>query len=56
MTAVLADIDRSLRAAVAERDRCTGRWARCPTPENFRAAVRAQTELNLKLEQRFAAQ
>jgi hypothetical protein len=53
---VLDRIDASLRAAVAERDRCTARWSHSPTSANATAAQRAQDELDAKLEQRYAAQ
>jgi len=49
-------IDRSLRAAVAERNRQLKTWARCPSTENHAAYQRAVDELDVKLEQRYAAQ
>jgi hypothetical protein len=56
VTTVLDRIDASLRAAIAERDRCTARWAHSPTTANATAAQRAQDELDAVLDRRFAAQ
>ena len=54
--AVLERIDRSLRAAVAERNRCLRQWSRSPNADSIAALNQAQAELDAKLEQRYAAQ
>lgn len=56
ISAALVDIDRSLRLAVAERDRCWRQWVRSPNAESRAALDVAQAELDRKLEQRYAAQ
>ena len=54
--AVLTEIDRSLRAAVAERNRRLRAWSHSPNADTFEALDTAQRELDAKLEQRYAAQ
>lgn len=54
--AALDAIDASLRAAVAERNRCLRDWTRSPNADTIAALNEAQTELDWKLEQRYAAQ
>lgn len=54
--AALDAIDQSLRAAVAERNRCLRAWSRSPNSDSIAALDQAQAELDAKLEQRFAAQ
>jgi hypothetical protein len=52
----LAIIDHSIVAAVAERNRCLRAWIHSPNHETCVALDVAQVELDLKLEQRYAAQ
>lgn len=52
----LQRIDRSLRLAVAERDRCLRAHSYSPNAATEHAYTTAQAELDAKLEQRFAAQ
>ena len=56
VSAGLAQIDRSLRLAVAERNRCLRAWSYSPNADTYAALDTAQAELDRKLEQRFAAQ
>ena len=54
--AALDAIDVSLRAAVAERNRCLRAWIRSPNTDRRTDLDQAVAELDAKLEQRYAAQ
>lgn len=56
MVTALDRIDTSLRAAVAERNRCLRAWMHSANADSHAALTEAQRELDAKLEQRFAAQ
>jgi hypothetical protein len=54
--AALDAINDSLRLAVAERNRCLRAWIHSANHHTHDALKRAQAELDLKLEQRYAVQ